>query len=68
MDKTLAAQDIGVPIMKGADRYYIQNGLMDTPPPASPVAVKPPAKAELETQVRPIRNTLRELISLFSAS
>lgn len=67
MDKTLAAQDIGVPIMKGADRYYIQNGVMDAPAPPPP-AVKPPAKAEVDTQVRPIRNTLRELISLFSAS
>ena len=68
MDKTLAAQDIGVPIMKGADRYYIQNGLMETPTPLPPPAVKPPAKAEAETQGRPIRSTLRDLMSVFSAS
>jgi TRAP transporter TAXI family solute receptor len=70
MDKTLAAQDIGVPIMKGADRYYIQNGLMDSSPatPLQAPAIKPPAKAVLETGVRPIRHTLRQLISLFSAS
>ncbi len=40
MDKTLAAEDIGVPVQTGADRYYVQNGLMD---PAA--VVPPPAKA-----------------------
>jgi hypothetical protein len=45
MDKALAAQDIGVPILKGADRYYIENGLM-APPTSASDAVPPPAKAE----------------------
>ena len=49
MDRNLAARDFGVPIQTGADRYYVQNGLMDAaaivPPPAKP-ASKPPAKAE----------------------
>lgn len=48
MDKTQAARALGVPIQTGADRYYVQNGLMDpaaiVPPPAK--AAKPPAKAE----------------------
>lgn len=73
MDKNLAAQDIGVPILKGADRYYIQNGLMD---PAAVSAPQPPAPklpTKAEAGPRPIqyallRHTLRELISLFSAS
>ena len=42
-------RDIGVPIQTGADKYYVQNGLMDpaavVPPPAKPPG-KPPAKAE----------------------
>ena len=45
MDKAKAARVLGIPILTGADRYYVQNGLMDpaaiVPPPA-----KPPAKAE----------------------
>ncbi len=49
MDKTLAAQDIGVPVLKGADRYYIENGLM-APPAGSADAVRPPA-AKAETNV-----------------
>jgi TRAP transporter TAXI family solute receptor len=68
MDKALAAQDIGVPILRGADRYYIQNGLMDpasAPVPQAPAA-KSPTKAEAEPP--PVRHTLRELISLFSTS
>ena len=35
MDKSLEARDIGVPVLAGADRYYIENKLMD-PPLASP--------------------------------
>lgn len=68
MDKNLAAQDIGVPILRGADRYYVQNGLMDPAAVSAPQApaAKPPTKAEIQT--RPVRHTLRELISLFSAS
>ncbi len=68
MDRNLAAQDIGVPVLKGADRYYVQNGLMDPAAANEPQAPapKPPAKTEAET--RPIRHTLRELISLFSVS
>ena len=66
MDKNLAAQSIGVPILRGADRYYVQNGLMDPAAVSAPQApaAKPPTKAE----AMPIRHTLRELISLFSAS
>ncbi len=49
MDRARAASYMGVPIQTGADRYYVQNGLMDpaavVPPPAKPAA-KPPAKAE----------------------
>ncbi len=48
MDKALAARNLGVPITDGADRYYVQNGLMD-PQPASPPAApaaKLPAKAQ----------------------
>ena len=49
MDRGAAARDIGVPIQTGADKYYVQNGLMDptaiVPPPVKPAA-KPPAKAE----------------------
>ncbi len=72
MDKTLAAQDIGVPILRGADRYYVQNGLMDPAAVSAPPAPAPklPTKAEIEPDraAVPIRHTLRELISLFSAS
>jgi TRAP transporter TAXI family solute receptor len=49
MDKARAARYIGVPIQTGADKYYVQNGLMDAaaivPPPAKAPA-KPPAKVE----------------------
>ena len=31
MDGALAARDIGVPVLKGADRYYIERELMDPP-------------------------------------
>ena len=49
MDKGIAAHDFGVPIQTGADRYYVENGLMDAsaivpPPPKAPA--KPPAKVE----------------------
>ena len=57
MDKSQAARALGIPIQTGADRYYVQNGLMDpaaiVPPPAKPV--KPPAKAERPT-LRPNRS------------
>ena len=50
MDKALAARDLGIPIQTGADRYYIQNNLMDpaalVPPPKAPPAAKPPSKVE----------------------
>jgi TRAP transporter TAXI family solute receptor len=49
MDKKSAARGIGVPIQTGADRYYVENGLMDpaaiVPPPAKAPA-KMPAKAD----------------------
>lgn len=58
MDRARAASYIGVPIQTGADRYYVQNGLMDpgavVPPPAKPAA-KPPAKAE-RSERRPSRS------------
>jgi len=31
MDKALAARDVGVPILAGADKYYIERYLMDPP-------------------------------------
>ena len=73
MDKTLAAQDIGVPILRGADRYYVQNGLMSPADVSAPQAPAPklPPKAALENRpVQPVvlRHTLHQLISLFSAS
>ena len=49
MDRGLAARDIGMPIQTGADRYYVENGLMEStaivPPPAKAPS-KLPAKAE----------------------
>jgi TRAP transporter TAXI family solute receptor len=49
MDRNAAAREFGVPVQTGADRYYVQNGLMDpaavVPPPVK-VPSKPPAKAE----------------------
>lgn len=70
MDKNLAAQDIGVPILKGADKYYVQNGLLDPTAVSAPQAPAPklPTKAALDYRVVPIRHTLGALISLFSAS
>ncbi|MGE4062590.1 MAG: TAXI family TRAP transporter solute-binding subunit [Rhodospirillaceae bacterium] len=53
MDRQLAARDMGVPIQRGADRFYVENGLME-PRPDIPVSVpeKPmpfsPRKALLE--------------------
>lgn len=41
MDTALAARDIGVPVLAGADRYYIENELMD-PPSVTPEP--PPVK------------------------
>ena len=54
MDKTLAARKLGVPITDGADRYYLQNGLMDpasVPPTSVPTGspVKLPPKAQAAT-------------------
>lgn len=50
MDKSLAARNIGIPIQTGADRYYVENGLMDTaaivPPPAKTPAAPAKPKAE----------------------
>ncbi|MGZ6243764.1 MAG: TAXI family TRAP transporter solute-binding subunit [Candidatus Binataceae bacterium] len=46
MDKALAAQDIGVPVLKGADRFYIENGLMAPPAGATDAARPPAAKAD----------------------
>jgi len=52
MDRSIAAHDFGVPIQTGADRYYVENSLMDAtaivppPTPAKPAPSKPPAKAE----------------------
>ncbi len=49
MERGAAASYLGVPVQTGADRYYVQNGLMEpgavVPPPAKPPA-KSPAKAE----------------------
>jgi len=57
MDRALAPRDIGVPVLSGADRYYVENGLMDPlpnalsgvgpagAPPAPKPAAKPPAAA-----------------------
>lgn len=54
MDRTLAARDMGVPIQRGADKYYAENGLMESRPgpvpPAAPSAAppeKPPARKAL---------------------
>ncbi len=52
MDRALAARDIGVPIQRGADRYYVENGLMepraDVAPAGAPAAKPaPPRKALL---------------------
>lgn len=44
MDRALAARDLGVPITRGADKYYVENGLMEprseAPAPAAPPADK----------------------------
>ena len=59
MDRGQAARAIGVPIQTGADRYYVQNGLMDpaavVPPPAKPPG-KVPAKAEGNNVANPKRS------------
>jgi len=52
MDSSLAARDIGVPILVGADRYYIEEELMDAPsavPESRPVKeslFRSPSKSE----------------------
>lgn len=56
MDKALAARDIGVPILAGAERYYIENQLMD-PPSISPSAL--PVKGAIKWPNNPIKATLR---------
>ncbi|HCX14407.1 MAG TPA: immunogenic protein [Rhodospirillaceae bacterium] len=52
MDKSLAARDIGVPVLAGADRYYIENKLMD-PPLASPNSY--PVKGSVIVPAVPIK-------------
>jgi TRAP transporter TAXI family solute receptor len=53
MDRALAARDIGVPIQRGADKYYVENGLMDpvaaqaVPPAATPDKPAAPARKAL---------------------
>jgi len=50
MDSSLAARDIGVPVLVGADRYYIENELMDPP---SMMPEPPPVKeSRLRSQSR----------------
>ena len=49
MDRSVAAFAFGMPVQTGADRYYVQNGLMDPAaivPPPKKTPAKPPAKAE----------------------
>ncbi len=58
MDKTLAARNFGVPMASGADRYYLQQGLMDPPPvglaaPPAATPPKPPVKAQSTTARTP---------------
>lgn len=51
MERALAARDMGVPIQRGADKYYVENGLMEPRPetPASPgITTAPARKARLE--------------------
>ncbi len=55
MDKSLAARDIGVPILSGADRYYIENKLMD-PPSASPNSL--PVKGAVIMPNMPVKAAL----------
>jgi TRAP transporter TAXI family solute receptor len=52
MDRQLAARDMGVPVLRGADKYYVENGVMEPraevpaiPAPEKPAA--PPRKALL---------------------
>ncbi len=53
MDRALAARDIGVPVQRGADKYYVENGLMEpsavqaNPPPATPDKPAAPARKAL---------------------
>ena len=50
MDRTLAARDMGVPVQRGADKYYLENGLMEPRPdvPAAPPDKPAPRKAALQ--------------------
>ncbi len=57
MDKSLAAHDIGVPVLEGADRYYIENELM-TPPSAAPQP--PPVKGSLTMPNMPAKAELAQ--------
>lgn len=53
MDRALAARDIGVPVQRGADKYYVENGLMEpvaaqaNPPAATPDKQAAPARKAL---------------------
>ena len=53
MDRALAARDIGVPVQRGADKYYVENGLMDpaaaqaNPPAVTPDKPAAPARKAL---------------------
>ncbi|MGE3474271.1 MAG: TAXI family TRAP transporter solute-binding subunit [Rhodospirillaceae bacterium] len=53
MDRAQAARDFGVPIQRGADKYYVENGLMDAaaaqavPPAATPDKPAAPARKAL---------------------
>ncbi|MCC6913013.1 MAG: TAXI family TRAP transporter solute-binding subunit [Rhodospirillaceae bacterium] len=53
MDRAQAARDFGVPIQRGADKYYVQNGLMD---PAAAQAV--PSAATPDKPEAPARKAL----------
>lgn len=59
MDRVLAARDIGVPVQQGADRYYVENGLMDprrqtsAPPSVDAPAAPAPRKAFLSWPFAP---------------
>jgi uncharacterized protein len=43
MDRALAARDMGVPILRGADRYYVESGLMEPRPEAPAAGSEKPA-------------------------
>lgn len=55
MDRMLAARDIGVPIQRGADRYYVENGIMEPRPDVAP------ARAPAEKPAAPPRKALLSL-------